>query len=287
MLRRLIGEDIELVQVLDPGLGRAKIDPSQFEQAVINLVVNARDAMPRAGRLTIETLNRTLDETFTSRHPELRPGDYVVVNVTDTGHGMDEQTKTRIFEPFFTTKEASKGTGLGLAMVYGFVKQSGGHIEVDSRPGHGTTFTLYLARTEEAEASTSAEGKETGIPKGSETILLVEDEEAVRTLTHLVLESYGYTVLVASDGQHGLDTAERHPGTIEVLVTDVVMPRLGGRELAEQLLRVRPNVKVVFMSGYTEDGGLRRGDGPTGTAFMHKPFSPLALARTVRHLLDS
>jgi signal transduction histidine kinase/CheY-like chemotaxis protein len=293
MLRRLIGEDIELALALDPGLGMAKVDPGQFEQAIINLAVNGRDALAGAGRLTLETRPASISEAEANRHPDARPGDYVVVIVSDTGHGMDEATKARIFEPFFTTKTAvagasgRTGTGLGLAMVYGFVKQSGGHIEVESAPGIGTTFSLYLPRTEETATYPLPVQEDFRIPKGDETILLVEDEEAVRTLIRQVLESYGYTVLEARDGQEGLWVAETFAGTIHMLVTDMVMPRMGGRELANQLAATRPDLPILFMSGYTDDAILQRGEDGAGTIFVPKPISPLALARKVRHLLDA
>jgi CheY-like chemotaxis protein len=287
LLRRLIGEDIELTQALDPGLGMARVDPGQFEQAVINLAVNARDAMPAGGRLSLTTRNARLGGDGTDRDPEAPSGEYVVVEVSDTGQGMDETIQASIFEPFFTTKEAGKGTGLGLAMVYGFVSQSGGHIQVDSVPGRGTTFRLYLPRSEEAETFPVRARQEYRIPTGDETILLVEDEEAVRTLAGLVLQSYGYKVLVATDGQEGLAIAREHPGPIHVVVTDMVMPRLSGRQLADQLARERPKIPILFMSGYTDDAVLQSGVVEAGENFIPKPVSPLALARKVRQILDS
>jgi two-component system, cell cycle sensor histidine kinase and response regulator CckA len=287
MLQRLIGEGIELVRALDADLGMVKVDPVQFEQAVINLAVNARDAMPGTGRLTFGTCNARLDEAYAERHPEVRPGEYVVVSVTDTGHGMDDATKARVFEPFFTTKESGKGTGLGLAMVYGFVKQSGGHVEVESEPGRGTTFRLFLPRTEMVVLPDLPSPDDAVVPNGAETILLVEDEEALRTLTRMVLQSYGYTVLEAGDGKDALGIAGQFPGIIHALVTDLVMPRMGGRGLADGLIRQRPGLRVLFMSGHTEDTVLQRGMDEPGTAFFHKPFSPLALARKLRRLLDT
>jgi nitrogen-specific signal transduction histidine kinase/CheY-like chemotaxis protein len=287
MVRRLIGEDVDVSLSLAPDLGRARVDPGQFEQAVINLAVNARDAMAGKGRLVIETRNASLDEAYAGEHPDAKPGEYVLLSVTDTGRGMDEATQARIFEPFFTTKEAGKGTGLGLAMVYGFVKQSGGHVEVDSRPGRGTTFRLFLPRTEVAETARMIEEEDLRITGGDETILLVEDEEALRTLVRQVLQSYGYTVLEARDGQDGLWMAGQFPGTLHVLVTDLVMPRMGGRELADHLSPHRPGLKVLFMSGHTEDPAMQRGEALAGAAFVQKPFSPLALVRKVRQLLDA
>jgi two-component system, cell cycle sensor histidine kinase and response regulator CckA len=287
MLRRLIGKDIALVESLDPQLGMAKVDPGQFEQAVINLVVNARDAMKEAGRLTIETRNARVEQQYADEHAGVRPGEYVVIAVSDTGHGMDEATRARIFEPFFTTKDAGKGTGLGLAMVYGFAKQSDGHIEVQSQPNSGTSFRLFLPRVAEAETALLPPAKDFRVVGGDETILLVEDEEALRTLIREVLQSYGYTVLEARDGEDGLWMARQHAGVIHLLLTDLVMPRMGGRELAEQLSQQRPNLSIMFMSGHTTDVAHQRGDFGAGAVFVHKPFSPLALAREVRRLLDA
>jgi PAS domain S-box-containing protein len=286
MLRRLIGEDIALVEALAPELGMVRVDPGQFEQAVINLAVNARDAIRGTGRLTIDTRNVRLDEQYPERHLEVPPGEYVVVAVSDTGQGMDETTLARIFEPFFTTKAAGKGTGLGLAMVYGFVKQSGGHLDVQSKPNHGTTIRLYLPRVADVETALTPPAEEFRVTGGDETILLVEDEEALRTLVRQVLQSYGYTVLEARDGEDGLWMAQQYGSTIHALLTDLVMPRMGGRELAERLSTQRPNLRVLFMSGYSEAPALHRGDLGAGAALVHKPFSPLALARQVRHLLD-
>ncbi|MEO7425951.1 MAG: PAS domain S-box protein [Fibrobacteria bacterium] len=287
MLQRLIGNEVEVTQILDPDLWMAQVDPGQFEQAVFNLAVNARDAMGRKGTLAIATRNVRLDERDTAGHPEARPGEYVMLSVSDNGNGMDEETKARIFEPFFTTKESGKGTGLGLAMVYGFVKQSGGHVEVDSEPGSGTTIRLFLPRSRLAETTMTQVLDDYRIPGGTETILLVEDEEALRTMLRQVLQSHGYTVLEARDGQDGLWMAGQYPGTIHVLVTDLVMPRMGGRELAENMVRQRPDLRILFTSGHTEDPGLQRGETPIGAAFVQKPFSPLALARKVRQLLDN
>jgi PAS domain S-box-containing protein len=287
MLRRLIGENIQLSFALAPDLSLAKVDPGQFEHAVINLAVNARDAMAGSGILSIETRNARIGDEAAALNPDARPGEYVVVTVSDRGHGMDESTQARIFEPFFTTKPAGSGTGLGLAMVYGFVKQSGGHIEVDSAPGRGTSFRLFLPRTEATETTPAPAQEDFRIPKGDETILLVEDEEAVRTLIRIVLQSYGYTVLEARDGEEGLWVAGNHAGAIHAVVTDMVMPRMGGRQLAEQLAQIRPDLPILFMSGYTDDAIFQRGDGGDTTAFVPKPISPLALARKVRQVLDT
>jgi PAS domain S-box-containing protein len=284
LLRALIGEDIVLTVTPDERLGPVRLDPGQFEQAIINLAVNARDAMPDGGRLTIETSERDIDEIYAQSNPDVHPGRYVCVTVSDSGVGMDDATEARIFEPFFTTKEQGKGTGLGLAMVYGFVRQSGGHIDVRSAPGAGTSFTIYLpiaARAESAEIDNRAQ---LGPPKGTETVLLVEDEAAVRALIRAVLESNGYTVLEAADGEGGVALAAGYDAPIDLLVTDLVMPRRGGRQLAEVLRRTRPNIRVLFMSGYTEQP-VDHGSGGCD-AFLQKPFSPLELARTLRGILD-
>jgi PAS domain S-box-containing protein len=285
-LQRLIGEDIELAFAPDPDLGLTEIDPGQFEQAVINLAVNARDAMPAGGRLTIETHNVEFGAGHAGRDPDVKPGRYVLVTVADTGCGMNEATLARAFEPFFTTKASGKGTGLGLAMVYGFVKQSGGHIEVSSEPGRGTTFRIYLLRTEAPTPSSKSSPALVKIPRGTETVLLVEDEVAVRTLVRLALQSSGYTVLEARDGQDGVWIAQQHSGPIHLLVTDLVMPRMGGRQLADLLVRDRPGLRVLFISGYTDDAVLSHGVGEGGTAFLQKPFSPIGLAQKVREVLD-
>jgi two-component system, cell cycle sensor histidine kinase and response regulator CckA len=286
LLKRLIGEDIELVLTLDPVVGLTKVDPGQFEQAIINLVVNARDAMPQGGRLSIQIQNADLDDAYAAQRSDVRPGGYVLVAVRDSGIGMDDATKLRIFEPFFTTKEPGKGTGLGLAMVYGFVKQSGGHIEVYSERGYGTAFKIYLPRADEALLPTPAPVGLT-IPKGTETVLLVEDEDAVRTLSKLVLQSNGYTVLEARDGQEAIWIARQHHDRIHILVTDLVMPRMSGREVADLLTRAKPHLRVLFMSGYTDEAVVREGALGAGVTFLQKPFSPIALARKVREVLDT
>jgi PAS domain S-box-containing protein len=286
MLGRLIGEDVSITCVLDPDLGRVRADPGQIEQVLMNLAVNARDAMPQGGRLTIETANVRLDETYTQSHPEVRPGRYVMLSLTDTGVGMDETTKARLFEPFFTTKEVGRGTGLGLATVYGIVKQSGGSIFVYSEPNRGTSFKIYLPRL---EAVAPLPKSNPGLVKssgGGETILLVEDEEAVRTLTRQVLESKGYTAIEARDGQDALHRAERYEGPIHLLLTDVVMPHLGGRELADRLKVSRPGLRVLYLSGYTDDAVVRHGVLEADVAFLQKPFTPAELARKVREVLD-
>lgn len=287
LLQRLIGEDIELALTTAVDLGLTKIDPAQFEQAIINLAVNARDAMPQGGRLTITTCNTALDAAYAERYPELQAGAYVCVSVTDRGCGMDEATLARIFEPFFTTKDVGKGTGLGLAMVYGFVKQSGGHVEVFSEVGRGTTFRIYLPCTEEADLAVKADLVQRDIPKGNETLLLVEDEEAVRNLFCAVLCNGGYTVLSAHDGQSALELAQQHAGPIHLLITDLVMPRMSGRQLADSLHLLQPNMRILFMSGYTEEAVTQHRVQESNVAFLQKPFDPLSLAQKVRDLLDS
>ena len=286
MLRRIIGEDVDLVTALHDGLGHVKADPGQIQQVVMNLAVNARDAMPRGGRLTIETGNAELDESYGSVHLAVRPGRYVVLAVTDTGIGMDAATQARIFEPFFTTKEAGKGTGLGLSTVFGIVKQSEGNIWVYSEPQRGTTFKIYLPRVDEVvEPEMLAEvGVTSG---GSETILLVEDSDSLRELGREILEEHGYTVIEASSGSAALQALERHTGSLDLILTDLVMSGMSGRELADHISRMRPGMKVLFMSGYTDDALGHHGDLESGTAFVEKPFTIDGLLRKVRDVLDS
>jgi len=286
MLQRLIGEDIDLNSVQEPDLKQVKADPGQVEQVLINLAVNARDAMPRGGQLTVETANVTLDETYTRHHPDLHPGRYVLLAVTDTGTGMDEATKGRIFEPFFTTKEAGKGTGLGLATVFGIVKQSGGHIAVYTELGVGTTFKVYLPQIEEQASPNTLPASPKPVPRGTETILLVEDEPALRALAAYVLGECGHKILQAGDGEKALRVAAEHQGPIHLLVTDVVMPRLSGRQLVEQLVPTRPDLKVLYLSGYTDDAVVRHGILQAEMAFLQKPFTPGALVQKVRDVLD-
>jgi len=284
LLRRLIGEDITLVTVLTSGPANVKVDPGQIEQVVMNLAVNARDAMPTGGRLTIETrIMYVAAEEATDL--DLEPGQYVRLTVTDTGAGMSTEVKARIFEPFFTTKEAGKGTGLGLAMVYGIVKTYRGHIGVESEPGVGTTFTILLPARADVPY-VPPKSTERVIPKGTETVLLVEDEPGVRAVAKLALTMQGYTVLEASGGVEAIRVAEQHSEPIHILVTDVVMPGMSGREVAETLRRVRTNLKVLYMSGYTDDAVVRHGIVEATDAFLQKPFAPRALAQKVRSLLD-
>jgi PAS domain S-box-containing protein len=288
MLRRLIGEDIELLTSLDPALGKIRADQGQVEQVIMNLAVNARDAMPEGGRLVIETSNFEIDDKFARRYAyPVLPGSYVLLTVSDNGIGMDSTTQQRIFEPFFTTKEKGKGTGLGLSTVYGVVKQSGGYIDVVSARGKGTTFNIYLPRVGEnvVEAKTLGPERPEEL-RGTETILVAEDEDTLRALTRHLLELYGYRVLEACDGSQALHMSEQTTDEIHALLTDVVMPGISGRILADQLKQKRPNVKVVFMSGYT---GQRVGEKDIlepGSLFLQKPFTREGLARKIREALD-
>jgi len=287
MLQRLIGEDVDLVWLPTPGVGRVKVDPGQLEQILINLVVNARDAMPDGGRVTIETADVTLTEEYASRREEVTPGEYVMLAVTDTGIGMSAETLAMVFEPFFTTKEAGKGTGLGLATCYGIVKQHRGHIAVYSEPGQGTTFRVYLPRAQDVSALRSPTPARGPAATGHETVLVVEDYGPVRHMVREVLSSLGYTVLVAADGEEALRVSRSHPGEIDLLVTDVVMPRLGGKDLATALRRERPDLRVLYSSGYTENAIVQQGTLKPGVAFIPKPYRPSDFADKVRSLLDS
>src|SRR5581483_685564 len=284
-LRRLIGEDVLLTSVLDPNISRVKVDPGQLGQVLMNLAVNARDAMPKGGTLTVETRNVELDHEYSRLGPELQPGRYVLLSIADTGSGMTADVTAKIFEPFFTTKGGGKGTGLGLAVVLGIVRQSGGHVEVDSEPEVGTMFKIYFPAVD--EQLSPARGIDSGTdPRGTETVLLVEDENAVRGLAVLVLQSYGYKVLTASNGVEAIRAVEKHRGQIDRLVTDVVMPGMGGPDLAQALQPHFPQVRVLFTSGYTDDAVVRHGLLSEKVAFLQKPYSPVALVRKVRHVLD-
>ena len=285
LLRRLISEDVELVTSLADGLPSVKVDPASIEQVLVNLAVNARDAMPGGGRLTIETAAVDLDGPYAESHASVVPGRYVMLAVSDTGDGMDATTRARVFEPFFTTKEQGKGSGLGLATVYVIVKQSGGYIWVYSELGHGSVFKVYLPPAEVASAGRASDPRGEGRKQGWETVLLVEDEDAVRTLASEVLRRHGYIVIEARHGVDALRVAERHHEDIQLLVTDVVMPHLSGRDLAERLCAARPKMKVLFMSGYTDQSVMHRHLTP-GAAFLQKPFSPETFSRKVRSILD-
>jgi len=286
MLQRLIGEDLDLVTLLKPSLGQIKADPGQLEQVLLNLVVNARDAMPKGGKITIETGHTYLDGAYAREHVAVQPGHFVVLTVSDTGIGMDAETQKRIFDPFFTTKEVGKGTGLGLSTVYGIVKQSEGSIWVYSEIGRGTTFKVYLPRVDDvAEAEESANSSQRAAG-GSETILLVEDEELVRELAVEILEQYGYAVIAAATGEEGLQICKGFDGRIDLVITDVVMPQMSGRELTEQIAALRPDTRVLYMSGYTDDAIVRHGILEEHMSFIQKPFLPEALARKTRELLD-
>ncbi|MEJ5276950.1 MAG: PAS domain S-box protein [Thermogemmata sp.] len=285
MLRRLIGEDIVLATASAGRLPPVRIDPGQMSQIILNLAVNARDAMPQGGRLTLECSTIELDEHYCRLHPQAQAGRHVCLAVSDTGIGMTPEVQERIFEPFFTTKELGKGTGLGLAVVYGIVRQHGGHIEVYSEVGHGTTFKVYLPAVQEPGWRELPLVEET--PRGHETILLVEDDEAVRGLAQTSLEMYGYRVLWAADAAEALRLVEEHAGRIDLLLTDVVMPGMSGRELVEQVRQRQPHLKVLFMSGYTDDAVLRHGLVHAEVAFLQKPFTPAGLARKVRDVLDA
>ncbi len=286
MLRRMIDENIDLITVLRPDLWKVLVDQGQIEQVVMNLVVNARDAIERRGKITIETGNVVLDENYVSRHSVVAPGAYAMIAVSDTGSGMDEDTKARLFEPFFTTKEKGKGTGLGLSTVYGIVKQSNGYIWVYSELRMGSTFKIYLPRHESRGSEEESEEASPVLPKGHETILLVEDEDLVRVLARDVLRSYGYTVLEAKDGADAMGVAVSHRGPIHLMVTDVVMPNMGGQEVAASLAPLLGDMKVLFMSGYSDEAIVRHGILGPGTRFLQKPFRLDALLRKVREVLD-
>lgn len=285
MLKRLLGEDIQLLTILDPKLFPVKTDPTQIELALLNLAVNARDAMPNGGKMTIETANVTLDENYTRSRSDVIPGDYVMLAVSDTGHGIDEETQTHIFEPFFTTKPKGKGTGLGLSTVYGIVKQSKGHVWFYTEVDKGTTFKIYLPRVQDGVVEVKEEKTVDFLTKGWETILLVEDEDAVRNATKAILTMCGYNVLEANDGLAALDVCANYKEPIHLVLTDVVMPRMNGSELATRLSTTLPNTKILFMSGYTDDAIIHHGVLEEGINFIEKPFIPDALARKIREVL--
>jgi CheY-like chemotaxis protein len=285
MLPSLIGEDIELAILTKPNLAHVKADAGQMEQVILNLTVNARDAMPNGGKLLIETSNVELDEAYARTHPPVLPGRYVMLAVTDTGIGMDAATQAHIFEPFFTTKEKGKGTGLGLATVYGVVKQSGGFVWVYSELGRGTTFKIYLPRVDERAEAESKQKRTEELPRGTGTILLAEDEKEVREVAREFLHLAGYTVMEAKDGGEALELAAKHAGTIDLLVTDMVMPGIGGRELATRLSEMRPGLKVIYMSGYTEYANFKNAEFELHNVMLQKPFTRAVLASAVQKIL--
>ncbi|MEW6377711.1 MAG: PAS domain S-box protein [Thermodesulfobacteriota bacterium] len=288
MLRRVIGEDIELNIILADDPGQVKTDPGQIEQVIMNLAVNARDAMPKGGKLTIETANVELDEDYTRSHIGIAPGRYVMLSMSDTGVGMTPEVRERIFEPFFTTKEEGKGTGLGLSTVYGIVKQSGGNIWVYSEPGQGTTFKIYLPSVDEEAEALPSRNESGKLPKGTETVLLVEDEPSVRELAARVLRQQGYTVLEATNGNEAMCIARGHmKEKIHLLLSDVVMPQMGGKELVKQFKSLHPEIKVLFISGYTDIAITHNSGFKPGATFLQKPFSPTELVKKVRNVLDS
>ena len=287
LLRRLIGEDVLLATSLAEDLGRVRVDPGQVEQVIVNLAVNARDAMPAGGRLTLETRNVHLDAAYAAEHRSAVPGPYVVIAVSDTGTGMSAEVQSHMFEPFFTTKEVGKGTGLGLATVYGIVKQSGGSIWVYSELGHGRTFKVYLPRVDEpAEPLAASAPVDAASLRGTETILLVEDEPSVRAVARQVLARQGYVVLEAPDGPTALAMVDGGASGVDLVLTDVVMPGMSGRSLADQLATRCPGLRVLYMSGYTDDGIVRHGMLEPGLAYLQKPFRPDALVQKVREVLN-
>jgi two-component system, cell cycle sensor histidine kinase and response regulator CckA len=286
MLKRLIGEDVQLIANLRPDLNRIQADPGQVEQVLVNLVVNSRDAMPRGGTITIETANVKLDEAYASKLVGLSAGDYVMLAISDTGTGMDQETQKRIFEPFFTTKEKGKGTGLGLSTVYGIIRQSGGNIWVYTEPGEGTTFKVYMPQIEAEVGGSVIPHSSSIMQDGNETVLLVEDEEMVRKLASQLLKESGYSVLEASGGDEAMDICKTYQEPIDLLITDVVMPKMSGRDVAAQLKTLHPETRVLFMSGYTDDAIVHHGIVDSDIAFIQKPFSATSLTQKIREVLD-
>jgi CheY-like chemotaxis protein len=286
MLGRLISSDIELLTRLHPEPWRTKTDPGQLDQVIINLALNARDAMPLGGKLILETANYRIHGSPLAEHPEVPPGEYVMLAVSDTGSGMDAETRSHLFEPFFTTKEPGKGTGLGLYTVYGITHQSGGHIAVNSEPGRGTTMKVFLPRAVEQSDALPQRDEYQPMPMGNETVLLAEDDERVRSLTASVLGQLGYQVLQATNGEEALETARAYHGEIHLLFTDMVMPKLGGSDLAMEIRRDRPAIRLLVCSGYTGDGVSQQGILDATVPFLQKPFTPRTLAIKVREALD-
>jgi two-component system, cell cycle sensor histidine kinase and response regulator CckA len=287
MLQRLIGEDIQLTIISNPKSSMIEADPGQLTQVIMNLALNARDAMPTGGKLTIETATVFLDKNNNADDFSIIPGSYVRLSVSDTGAGMTEEVREHIFEPFFTTKEIGKGTGLGLATVYGIISQSNGHISVYSKVGVGTTFTIYFPLVQRKEEFNEIESRQATLPLGTETILLVEDEEIVRNLNRQMLEDYGYKVFEATNGYEALSLMDKLDSKIDLLLTDVVMPKMGGRELAEKLTEAHPEIKTLYMSGYTDDSIIRHGISAFSTNFIQKPFTQDTLVFKVREVLEA
>jgi two-component system cell cycle sensor histidine kinase/response regulator CckA len=288
MLVRLIGEDIEILMIQESALWKVETDPGQMEQVIMNLVVNARDSMPIGGKLTIETANMDLDENYFSEHGivEERPGSYVMLAVSDTGSGMDKEVQEHIFDPFYTTKEKGKGTGLGLSTLYGIAKQNNGFIWVYSEPGQGSTFKIYLPKVKGDVKEEEIEQTPVENLSGSETVLIVEDDDSLRKLTRTVLKQRGYKILEAENGEDALRISKEHEGSIDLMITDVVMPKMSGKETAERLQPLHPQMKVIYMSGYTDDAIVHHGVLAAGLNFLEKPFSLEGLARKVREVLD-
>ena len=287
MLQRLIGEDIELITNYSDDLKNVKADRGQMEQVVVNLAVNARDAMPDGGTLTIETANVELDETYTNQRVDVNPGLYVMLAVSDSGTGMEPEVLSHIFEPFFTTKEKDKGTGLGLATVYGIVKQNNGHIGVYSEPGYGATFKIYLPQTEESIPSSKSDSLNTSHLHGTETVLVLEDDKNVRVLTETTLTQFGYHVFTAADSDEAFALFDRHAESIDILITDVIMPKMSGPTVVKHLNATIPNLKVLYISGYTDNTIFNQGVIEPGSLFLQKPFQPIALVKKVREALDA
>jgi len=286
LLRRVIGEDIDLATHLDPVLASVQADPGHIEQVIMNLVVNARDAMPNGGKVTVETVNVVLEEDYARSHSAVVPGRYVQLAISDTGEGMTDEIQRRIFEPFFTTKEMGKGTGLGLSIVYGIVKQNGGDIWVYSQPGLGTTFKIYLPAVVAGRFEEAGKPVVSALERGRETVLLVEDEVSVRKLVRTLLNKQGYTILESKDVHDAIRLTRDRPERIDLLLTDVVMPDLSGPELAAQLMTIHPEMKVLYMSGYADNAIVRHGVLPADAPFVQKPFTPESLNSKVREVLD-